>query len=118
MPDERPSRDDVAAAIGARRELGPEYQDAVVDSFLAGVEKEIDRRVDARVAERLGDEAALRRGRERGDPALVLGFVSLGTGIPITAISASEVGFGGLLVSWAGIAAVNIAHAWSRRRTR
>ena len=32
---EETSRDDLTAAIGARRELGKEYEDAVVDSFVA-----------------------------------------------------------------------------------
>jgi len=44
------SSQEIRAAAETHRELGPEYHDAVVESFLAKVEKEIDARVDARLA--------------------------------------------------------------------
>jgi len=120
VPEDLPSRDDLAAAVGARRELGPEYEDAVIDSFVAGVERRIDQRVDAKVAERvsaaaLGSPTTSSGGR---DPSPALGLVSLGAGIPITAIATSNGGLVALAISWAGIAAVNIAAAWGRRRDR
>jgi hypothetical protein len=43
------SSDDIRAAAGAHHELGPEYSDAVVASFL----ERVDQEVAARVAERL-----------------------------------------------------------------
>jgi hypothetical protein len=46
------SRQDIYAAAAAHDELGPEYSDAVVASFLAKVDEEIDARVDARLAGR------------------------------------------------------------------
>ncbi|MGD7706437.1 hypothetical protein [Microlunatus sp. Y2014] len=48
----------------------------------------------------------------------VLGIVSLGTGIPLTAIAATNVepGLLGIAVAWAGIVAVNLAHAVRGRR--
>jgi hypothetical protein len=46
------SRQDIYAAAAAHDELGPEYSDAVVASFLEKVDKEIDARVDARLAGR------------------------------------------------------------------
>jgi len=55
---------DVRASAEVHRELGPEYGDAVVESFLARIEK----RIDARVDERLG-AAAGRRPRRPIDPA-------------------------------------------------
>jgi hypothetical protein len=42
---------EIRAAAAAHDELGPEYSDAVVASFLERVEEEIDARVDARMAE-------------------------------------------------------------------
>jgi len=45
------SSQDLRAAAEAHRELGPEYSDAVVDSFLAKVEARLDERVNARLAE-------------------------------------------------------------------
>jgi hypothetical protein len=45
------SSQEIRAAAEAHRDLGPEYHDAVVESFLAKVEKEIDARVEARLAD-------------------------------------------------------------------
>ena len=44
------SRQDIYAAAAAHDELGPEYSDAVVASFLEKVDREIDARVEARLA--------------------------------------------------------------------
>jgi hypothetical protein len=44
------SPEDIRAAAGAQHELGPEYSDAVVASFLDRVDKEIAARVDERLA--------------------------------------------------------------------
>jgi hypothetical protein len=45
------SAQDFRAAAEANRELGPEYSDAVVDSFLEKIEARLDERVNARLAE-------------------------------------------------------------------
>ncbi len=52
------SAEDIRAAAAAHRELGPEYSDAVVASFI----EKVDRALAARVEARLGD-------RERSKPA-------------------------------------------------
>src|ERR1035441_7092443 len=44
------SPEEIRAAAEAHRELGPEYSDAVVASFIEKVDKEIAARVDARLA--------------------------------------------------------------------
>lgn len=44
------SPEEVRAAAGAHQELGPEYSDAVVTSFLDKIDKDIAARVDARLA--------------------------------------------------------------------
>ncbi len=44
------SPDEIRAAAGAHHELGPEYSDAVVASFLEKVDQEIAARVDERLA--------------------------------------------------------------------
>jgi hypothetical protein len=49
MSDSPVSRQEINAAAAAHDELGPEYSDAVVASFLEKVNKEIDDRVDARL---------------------------------------------------------------------
>ncbi len=52
MSDSPLSREEIYAAAAAHDELGPEYSDAVVASFLEKVDKEIGARVDARLASR------------------------------------------------------------------
>jgi hypothetical protein len=120
---EETSRDDPTAAIGARRELGKEYEDAVVESLVARLDQRIAERVDERVAERLGSSAnatsapASAPAKEGAAHSFILGMASLFAGIPITALSSKAAGSEGLFVSWARIAAVNFAHALSRRRS-
>jgi hypothetical protein len=79
------SSQEIRATAEVHRELGPEYHDAVVESFLAKIEKEIEARVDARLA-----NPPPPRSREL-DPAtlaerrLSLRYMALGTvtaGIP------------------------------------
>jgi hypothetical protein len=106
-------RSDVEAMLEVRRELGPEYEPALVDSFAERMHNAIEERVDARLAQR---ERAGETEKRLHNQQLTLGIVSLGTGIPITAV-AGGVGDGlpGVLVAWAGIAAVNFAYALRRR---
>jgi hypothetical protein len=122
VTDDLPAREDLSAAIGARRELGKDYEDAVVDSFVARLDQRIAERVDEQVAERIGGKRPARTSAgapaagSRDNSSFIVGLTSLFAGIPITAISSEEAGVFGLLISWGGIAAVNFAHALSRRR--
>lgn len=50
MSDSPLSPQEIRAAAAAHDELGPEYSDAVVASFLEKVDQEITARVDARLA--------------------------------------------------------------------
>src|SRR5258708_23548831 len=96
------SRDDIRAAAEVQAELGPEYRDAVVESFLAKIDNEIGARIDARLAttparKRDTDPvtAARRRGWQRGlASGLVLGTIA--TGVPLTQL-AFDIG-----VNWTG----------------
>jgi hypothetical protein len=90
---------------------------------VARLDQRIAERVDEQVAERLGSKAKPARaaasapGQDKDSSSFVLGVVSLCTGIPITVLSSENAGVGGLIVAWGGIAAVNFAHALSRRRS-
>jgi hypothetical protein len=113
VPDDELERRDYEALLATRGELGPDYERALVDSFADRMEREIQRRVSARSGGRnLEQQAAESAGKRQ----LALGIVSLGVGIPITAISAAITDLPGLGIAWAGIAAVNIAHAMQSRR--
>jgi len=109
-------RQDIEAAIAVRRELGAEYEPVLVDAFLDRIEAAVEARAEARVgALRAHDNL---EGRLHGQQ-LALGIVSLCAGIPITAIAgALGDGLAGVAVAWAGIAAVNVAHALLGRRRR
>jgi hypothetical protein len=103
-------RDELAAAAEARRELGPEAERAVIDSFLARVEAEIDERVDRRVAERVRTQAYRGDGAPRGTIPLALG--SMGLGIAVTGASSglAEGGVFVAVVAWIAIAVINIVY--------
>jgi hypothetical protein len=77
------------------------------------MEKEIQRRVAATSG---GVSQQHRAAEAAGKRQVALGIVSLGVGIPITAISAAIAELPGLGIAWAGIAAVNFAHAMQNRR--
>ena len=107
------TRREVQAALGARKELGFEYEEALAAGLLDRVNQLALMRASEirREAERV-DEVAVAE-KESRQQRFVLGIISLGAGIPITAISASTVepSLAGMLVSWAGIVGVNIAAA-------
>lgn len=109
-------RDELEAALGARQDLGPAYEPALVESFLDRLETSVEARVDARLAERAEQGPAERA--EAAKRQFVLGIVSLGTGIPITAVAGGTGEVAGVAVAWLGIAAVNVAHAWSARKNQ
>jgi hypothetical protein len=99
-------RDELAAVIEARREVGKELEPQLVDGFLERVEKAIDERVDQRLR---------RRGSQgEGQGRMGLAVVSLLFGIPLTGIGAGTTGLAGLVVVWLGIVLVNLAYALRR----
>ena len=114
------------AAAETSKELGPEYQDAVLESFVDRVGREIDARVDARLAQaaaqplaaqRMATPPAPRTPKQFSVMALALGSIALG--IPLTAIvvaaGAHPAGFAGLLVIWIAIAVINLGYAAKMR---
>lgn len=129
--------DEIRAAAETHHELGPEYQSAVIDSFLDKVGREIDARVDARIAARQvgqpGQFAApgqyahpgqymppappTRRSRERS--AFALAVISMALGIPLSGIAVAAgtnpVGLAGLVVIWLAIAVINVAYSLTIR---
>ncbi|MCX4753151.1 hypothetical protein [Kitasatospora purpeofusca] len=119
-------RRDLDATLQARKELGPEYESELVDSFLARIDARLDARVERRVAERLGPAEGYGPTEGYGRPgygprrfgrrsATRLPIVSLVLGIPLSAIAAESGGFWGLLVCWGGIVGVNVSSALAER---
>jgi hypothetical protein len=121
--------DEFRAAAETHSELGPEYQSAVIDSFIDKVGKEIDARVDARMrAQQPGPYPApypvqfngqlpvpKQPGNQRGTQ-FALAIVSMALGIPLTAIAlGNHAGNLALFIIWLGITVINVAYALSSR---
>lgn len=100
-------REEVAAAIAARTELGDRLEPEVLDTFLDRIEAAVITRVDARVDARLRGRGI--RTKQKDNPSLPVAICSLIFGIPISAIASENAGFAGLAIAWLGIAAVNMA---------
>jgi hypothetical protein len=106
------SPDEIRAAAETHHELPPEYQNAVIESFLDKIGREIDARVDARLAS-YSRGSAPEQHKQRSPAFFAISSMVLG--IPLSAIAvaagARPAGFLGLLVVWAGIVAINVAYA-------
>lgn len=116
MSGSRQLRHDLQASLGARSELGEEYEPAIVEGFLERLEDTIDERVDARVDSRVSQR--MRRAAETGrgwSEGATLAVASMGLGIPLSGIGGGTGGLAGLIAVWTGITAVNVAHALGRR---
>jgi hypothetical protein len=98
-------RDELQAAIEARRELGQDLEPAVIEGFLERVGTAIDERVDQRLQ---------RRATARGPGQMGLALVSMLFAIPLTGIAAGTTGLAGLVVVWLAIVLVNLTAALKR----
>jgi hypothetical protein len=76
------ARQDIAAAAGAHTELGQPYDAAVAEGLVERISSEIDKQVDARLAQR-GVQAGLSRAAWAN---LAMGLGSVGLGIGATAV--------------------------------
>ncbi|MEV8631631.1 hypothetical protein AB0395_08240 [Streptosporangium sp. NPDC051023] len=105
------------ATIEARRDLGPEYESALIESFVERLDATIAARVRAEMQGAGYRPQHLNQPppppRKNGNGALPLALGSMALAIPLTAI-ATESGTVGVLLAWGGIVAVNFAHAIGR----
>lgn len=106
------------ATLQARRELGEEYESALVDSFLEKVDQRIDGAVERRVRRQLAEQQmVVARGSRAPKPTdswserFGFGIVTLVLAIPLSAIGGGIAHLPGLLVAWAGIVGVNAFQA-------
>jgi hypothetical protein len=110
------TRRDVEAALAASQELGPEYSDQVAE----GLAERVESLAAMRLAElrhgvqRESESESIQRTAQRH--RFVTAIVSLGAGIPITAIALVQGGLAETVVCWAGIVGVNMAQTLSSRR--
>ncbi|MER7682436.1 hypothetical protein [Streptomyces sp. NPDC096934] len=106
------------ATLHARRELGDEYESALVDSFLEKVEQRLDGAVDRRVRRQLAEQqmvvargARSPQGTDSWGERFGFGIVSLVLAVPLSAIGGGVAHLPGLLVAWVGIVGVNAVQA-------
>jgi hypothetical protein len=91
-------RDELEAAIEARKELGAEMEPAVIDAFVE--------RIERRLAERGSEsEQSLRRKREH-QKEMVLG--AMGISVPLFALAAIFTGIAGVVAVCAALAVIAI----------
>jgi F0F1-type ATP synthase assembly protein I len=109
------SPEEIRAAAEVHNELGPGYRDAVIDSFLDKVGREIDARVDVRLAQQQAAQPPAQSRQGHSGSPMMLAVASMVLGIPISAIAVAAgqhpAGFMGLLVVWIAIAVINIAYS-------
>ncbi|GLW51743.1 hypothetical protein Stsp02_74040 [Streptomyces sp. NBRC 14336] len=106
------------ATLHARRELGDEYESALVDSFLEKVDQRIDTAVERRVRRQMAEQQMV-AARDARSPKPTdsfgerfgFGIVSLVLAIPLSGIGGGVAHLPGLLVAWAGIVGVNVVQA-------
>jgi hypothetical protein len=111
-------RKDLDATLHARRELGEEYESALVESFLDKVDQRIDAAVERRVRRQFAEQQ-MAAARDARSPSATdswgerfgFGIVSLVLAVPLSAIGGGVAGLRGLLVSWLGIVGVNAFQA-------
>ncbi|MFI0446455.1 hypothetical protein [Actinomadura sp. 6N118] len=119
MTTPRLPRDDLAAALAARRELGPDYDDAFIESVVDRIEQTFDARMAGQPRPVPGPAYAPplpQRTGTGGGADLALAIVSLVAAIPLSAIAVVNEGMGALIIVWFSIVAINVAHAMRPRR--
>jgi hypothetical protein len=95
---ERVPREELQAAIEARRELGADMEPEVIDSFVERIERRLVERSEE-------SERALRRRREH-QKEMILG--AMGISIPLLALAAIFTGLAGVIVVCAVLAVIAI----------
>ncbi len=123
MSDVPLSAQDVRAAAEVHNELGPDYSDAVVESFLMKIDEHIESRVDERLANRTHSRKPMDPVRLRTWRVALAGAAagSVVVGLPLTLIAAialsRSTGHGDrLAVIWVVLAAIYGLAAYRLRR--
>jgi Flp pilus assembly protein TadB len=91
-------RDELEAAVEARRELGSNMEPALVDSFVERIERRLSERNEE-------SERSLKRKREH-QKEMVLG--AMGISVPLLAIAAIFTGLAGVIVVCAALAVIAV----------
>jgi hypothetical protein len=103
VSEEVVSKDELHAAIEARKELGADMEPALIDAFVE--------RIERRIADRAGEgERALKRKRDH-QKEMTLG--AMGISVPLLAIAAVFTGLPGVVAVCVALAVIAIVSARS-----
>ena len=94
-------RDELESAVEARRELGPEYEDEVLNAFLQKVERRLGERGSS--AQESAKALKQRRDHQR---EMILG--AMGISVPLFIVAAIFVGLAGIIVVCATLAVIAV----------
>jgi hypothetical protein len=112
------TRKDLRAAVAARQELGPDYEPEIIDSFLEKLEARIAAREAVPTTQQQPAQYPAQQPQQapgNNDPGgLALAIVSVGAGIPITAIAATQEGLLAIFICWGGLVGINLARSIGR----
>jgi hypothetical protein len=92
-------RDELEAAIEARKELGAEMEPAVIDGFVE--------RIERRIAERGTESERALKARREHQKEMVLG--AMGISVPLFIVAAIFTGLAGVIVVSAAVAVIALA---------
>ncbi|GAA1816037.1 hypothetical protein [Actinomadura chokoriensis] len=119
MTTPRLPREDLTAAMAARRELGPDYDDAFIETVVDRIEEALDARAAAGPRPGRRPAPRPRAGAEyvtaARDHSLAMAVLSLLAAIPLSAIAVVNAGLPGLLITIAGIVLVNLTYTFRPR---
>ncbi len=99
-------REEVRSTLAARQELGPELDDALVDSFA--------QRIQGIIAEEVARQVGTRgqASKQLLDWKKEMYAITLGCGIPIVAIAAWVGGLAGVIAVCVVLAVISVAVTW------
>lgn len=101
--------------MSARRDLGPEFEDALVESFLDKMGQEVDRRVDERIAQRAPKAPAHDRAPDGQRLALAIVSLCLGTLSTLALVLFGDSKSIYLVPIWGGIIIINAIFSSGRQ---
>lgn len=101
---------ELQAHLETLRELGPGYSDTVAASLMQRLDRMVDEKIEARLSERNLDRA-----RTPGGP-IGMAAVTMGLGIPLTAIAGGIAEEGGILIVWLALVIINVLNLLPRPR--
>jgi len=116
MTTPRLPREDLRAALAARRELGPDYDEAFIETVVDRIEETLRTRTSGSPAPRPSPAGEPRLTGEN-DHSLAMAVLSLLAAIPLSAIAVESAGLPGLLLISTMIVLVNVTYTFRPRRS-